>query len=103
MDMDLHLARAQQRWRYADDELAPGEALSLEALAHDFSPLPDKFEGSPEETAELLLGFFLQGQSATPDIGGSIEPVADDDGVLVADGDILPLEEPQSPEAAVTP
>ena len=25
MDMDLHLARVQQRWRYADDELAPGE------------------------------------------------------------------------------
>ncbi len=27
MDMDLHLARVQQRWRYADDELAPGREL----------------------------------------------------------------------------
>jgi type IV secretion system protein VirD4 len=35
MDMDLHLARVQQRWRYADDELPAGQTLSLEALAHD--------------------------------------------------------------------
>ena len=103
MDMDLHLARAQQRWRYADDELAPGGGLSVEALAHDFTPLPDKFEGSAEETAELLLGFFPESQSGTPDNGGSIEPVADGNGVLVADGEILPLEEPRSPEAIVTP
>ena len=27
MDMDLHLARVQQRWRYADDELAAGQTL----------------------------------------------------------------------------
>ena len=42
MDMDLHLARVQQRWRYADDELAPGQKLSVEALAHDVALLPDK-------------------------------------------------------------
>src|SRR5205085_2762880 len=38
MDMDLHLARVQQRWRYADDELAPGESLGIESLAYCSSP-----------------------------------------------------------------
>jgi len=88
MDMDLHLARVQQRWRYADDELAPGEGLSLEALAHDISLLPDSFEGPPDKTAEDLLDFFSKGQpgaGAASDSGGSIEPAADDDGVLIAE------------------
>jgi hypothetical protein len=44
MDMDLHLARVQQRWRYADDELPAGQTLNLEALAHD--------------TRRLLAGFL---------------------------------------------
>ncbi len=103
MDMDLHLARTQERWRYAADELPPGEGLSLEALAHDFTPLPDKFEGPPEEIAGVLLDFFSQGQRGAPVVGGSIEPVADADGVLVADGDVLPLEEPASPQASALP
>lgn len=80
MDMDLHQARVQQRWRYADDELAPGEGLNLEALAHDVSLLPDAFEGPPDKTADVLLDFFGQGQAGT---GGSIEPCADEDGVLI--------------------
>jgi type IV secretion system protein VirD4 len=80
MDMDLHLARVQHRWRYADDELAPGEGLDLEALAHDVALLPDAFEGPPDQTAEVLLDFFGQGRAGT---GGAIEPVADDDGVLI--------------------
>lgn len=80
MDMDLHQARVQQRWRYADDELAPGEGLNLEALAHDLSLLPDAFEGPPDKTADVLLDFFGQGQAGT---GGSIEPCADEDGVLI--------------------
>jgi type IV secretion system protein VirD4 len=98
MDMDLHLARAQERWRHADDELAPGQELKVEALAHDFSALPDKFEGPPEEMAEVLVNFFSQAEPGAADAGGAIEPVADEDGVLVADGDILPFEEPRSPE-----
>ena len=80
MDMDLHQARVQQRWRYADDELALGEGLNLEALAHDVSLLPDAFEGPPDKTADVLLDFFGQGQAGT---GGSIEPCADEDGVLI--------------------
>jgi type IV secretion system protein VirD4 len=95
MDMDLHMARVQQRWRYADDELAPGEGLSLDALAHDISLLPDSFEGPPDKTAEDLLDFFTKGQlgaGAASDSGGSIEPAADDDGVLVAEASARELE-----------
>jgi type IV secretion system protein VirD4 len=88
MDTDLHLARVQQRWRYANDELAMGETLSLDVLAHDVSQLPDKFEGPPDQEARTLLNFFEGGQApqqGESEAGGTIEPVADDDGVLCAD------------------
>jgi type IV secretion system protein VirD4 len=81
MDMDLHLARVQQRWRFADDDLAEGEGLSVAALAHDLALLPDAFDGPPEKTAEVLLDFFGRGQPGPG--GGAIEPAADDDGVLI--------------------
>jgi type IV secretion system protein VirD4 len=81
MDMDLHLARVQQRWRYADNELTDGEGLSIEALAHDLTLLPDTFEGPPDKTADVLLDFFGKGQPGQG--GGAIEPAADDDGVLI--------------------
>ena len=84
MDTDLHLARVQQRWRYANDELAPGETLNLEALAHDTHRLPDSFQGPPATTAKVLLDFFCDGLYGADAVGGSIEPVADDDGVLIA-------------------
>ncbi len=89
MDMDLHLARVQQRWRFADDELAPGETLNVEALAHDMTALPDRFEGTPDEITEVLFGFFSsKGPEAggACDPGGSIEPASDKDGVLLSDG-----------------
>jgi type IV secretion system protein VirD4 len=93
MDMDLHQARVQQRWRYADDELAPGEGFSLEALAHDVTLLPDTFEGPPDKMAEVLLDFFGQGQPGT---GGAIEPAADDDGVLIGrDGPGMEMLQPE--------
>ena len=93
MDVELHLARVQQRWRYADDELAADHSLSLEALAHDLTLLPNDFHGSAEQTAEALLEFFSQGLLATSspnlDEGGSIEPVelnpaADADGTTTS-------------------
>ena len=87
MDMDLHLARVQQRWRYADEELPAGQTLSLEALAHDHRLLPDSFEGPPDKVADELLTFFDKGAPGIPGIGGSIEPFADEDGVLLAEGD----------------
>ena len=84
MDMDLHLARVQQRWRYADDELAPGESLKVEALAHDFDLPPDTFDGPPDKVADVMLGFFGAEQSGA---GGAVEAVADEDGVLPSDDD----------------
>lgn len=87
MDMDLHLARVQQRWRYADDELPAGQTFTLEALAHDHTLLPDSFEGPPDKVADELLTFFGKGAPGIPGIGGSIEPVADEDGVLLAESD----------------
>jgi type IV secretion system protein VirD4 len=83
MDMDLHLAKVQQRWRYADDELAPGETLSLEVLAHDVDLPPDHFEGAPDHVADELLDIFNPRPAGKHGAGGAIEPVADDDGVLV--------------------
>ncbi|NUZ08973.1 type IV secretory system conjugative DNA transfer family protein [Piscinibacter koreensis] len=100
MDMDLHLARVQQRWRYANDELAPGETLSIEALAHDLSLLPDEFEGAPEQTAEELLDYFDHGLSALN--GGAIEPLADQDGVLVHE-DVEPAPAPVGPGGVSSP
>ena len=87
IDMDLHLARVQQRWRYANDELAPGEGLSVEALAHDVALLPDMFDTAPDKIADDLLNFFGQvdpGAGSAGDSGGSIEAVADEDGVLMS-------------------
>ena len=82
MDMDLHLARVQQRWRFADDDLAPGESLCLEALAYDITLLPDNFDGAPPQMAEVMLDFFGQGDPGHGP-GNAIEPAADDDGVVI--------------------
>jgi type IV secretion system protein VirD4 len=87
MDMDLHLARVQQRWRYADDVLAADEGFSVEALAHDVSLLPDTFDGPPDKMADVMLDFFGPGESGQA--GGAVEPAADADGVLI---DVRPQE-----------
>jgi len=86
----------QQRWQFADDELAPGEGLSIEALAHDLALLPDMFDAAPDKLADDLLNFFGQvgrGAGSTGASGGAIEVVADDDGVLMSD---LAEPEPQN-------
>jgi len=85
MDMDLHLARVQQRWRYADDELAPGASLSIEALAYDLSQLPDLADMPPERIADTVIAFVDGGPPAHARTGGAIEAAADADGVLIAD------------------
>lgn len=84
MDMDLHLARVQERWRYADDELAPGESLDIDALAHDLSQLTDLSDGPPDQIAESVLNLFGT-RPGHAGIGGAIEPAADEDGVLIAE------------------
>jgi type IV secretion system protein VirD4 len=81
MDMELHLAKVQQRWRYAEDVLGSGDNLRVEVLAHDVDLLPDKWEGSPEEHAEVFLDFFSDGikvVSAQKAEGGSIESADED-------------------------
>ena len=119
MNMDLHLARVQERWRYADDELPAGQTLNLEALAHDHTLLPDSFEGPPDKVADELLSFFDKGAPGIPGIGGAIEPAADEDGVLLdesdralvtldvaaldADIDSAPTSEPSPPETQLLP
>jgi type IV secretion system protein VirD4 len=81
--------------------------------------LPDSFEGPPDKVADELLSFFDKGAPGIPGIGGSIEPVADEDGVLLADGDATvmtldvaaldadidapPGDEPSAPEAQINP
>ena len=82
MDMDLHLARVQQRWRYADEELASGERLCIESLAYDLSRLPELADAPPDQFAESLLDFLCGRRAEGAELGGAIEPVADEDGVL---------------------
>ena len=88
------LVRHDQRARfeigaYAADRGDREHAFDLQLAqghtqpAHDFAPLPDEFEGPPDKTADVLLDFFSNGQPGIPGIGGSIEPIADDDGVLI--------------------
>lgn len=85
MDLDLHLARVQQRWRLAADELADGEGLDIDQLAHDFSLLPDNFDDPADKLAETLLNFFTAEPPSGPSDGGAVESLADEDGVLLAE------------------
>jgi type IV secretion system protein VirD4 len=85
MNMDLHLARVQERWRYADDELGPGDGLDYEQLAYDMSRLPELTEGEPGQVAEGVLDFMVGPRPGGASIGGAIEAVADEDGVLLGD------------------
>jgi type IV secretion system protein VirD4 len=74
MNMDLHQAKVQQRWCYADDDLPPEmHSLDLEALAHDIQLAPDVLNGPPGKAADNLLDRFEQSK-AVQDGGGSIEP-----------------------------
>ena len=81
MNMDLHVAKAQQRVRYADDELAEGETLSADELAQDFSDLavPDA-TGSKAEWDACIEGFLDRTlvSSADGPCGGSIEPAGEE-------------------------
>ena len=85
MNMDLHLARVQERWRYADDELGPGDGLDYEQLAYDMSRLPELVDGEPALVAEGVLDFMVGPRPGGASIGGAIEAVADEDGVLLSE------------------
>jgi type IV secretion system protein VirD4 len=80
MDMDLHVAKVQQRWRYAEDELPEDEKLDVGQLAHDFSGVTvatDKpHEVDPKATADAFMNALVVRRGAPP--GGAIEPLAEE-------------------------
>jgi type IV secretion system protein VirD4 len=81
MDMALHLARVQQRWRYAADEIAAGEGLHIEQLALDGSELPDFAAAASAIDIEASVDqFFDQTRVAGTPVaaGGAIEPASPD-------------------------
>ena len=86
IDMDLHLARTQQRWRVLDGDDEVTEGLSVDALAHDLSALPQTLDASPDDIAKTILAVFCDDTvpaSAGSTDGGAIEPLPDADGVLL--------------------
>lgn len=83
MNTDLHLAKVQQRWRYADDELGPCDGLDIEQLAYDIGQLPALQEGPAEDVAESVLDFLVGPKPGEGASGGVIEPLPDEDGVLI--------------------
>jgi type IV secretion system protein VirD4 len=89
MDVDLHLARMQERWRYAEDELAPGTGLNIEALAYDLAQLPDLSDAPPDQIAETILDFLGGARPGHPSVGGAIEPVPDEDRVFIGENHTL--------------
>ncbi len=99
MDMDLHLARVQRRWRYADEDLASGERFSVESLAYDMSRLPELAGVPPDQIAESVLDFLCGARPGSADVGGSIAPVADEDGVLSSEDTVL-IADRHAPERA---
>jgi type IV secretion system protein VirD4 len=78
LDMDLHFAKAQQRWRYADDDLESDQALDVERLAHDVSGIP-QLDGlpSPDVVKNAIDQFLEMTRVAAADVptGGAIEPL----------------------------
>lgn len=83
MNTDLHLAKVQQRWRYADDELGPCDGLDIEQLAYDIGQLTALQEGPAEDVAESVLDFLVGPKPGEGAPGGAIEPLPDEDGVLI--------------------
>jgi len=100
MNMDLHLARVQERWRYADDELGPGDGLDYEQLAYDMSRLPGLVDGEPGLVAEGVLDFMVGPRPGGASIGGAIEAVADEDGVLLDEENGVDIADPSVVERA---
>ena len=100
MNMDLHLARVQERWRYSDDELGPGDGLDYEQLAYDMSRLPALADGQPGQVAEGILDFMVGPRPGGASIGGAIEAVADEDGVLLSEDSGMVIAGPSVVERA---
>jgi type IV secretion system protein VirD4 len=79
MKMDLHLARVQQRWRYAEDELVEGETLDVEQLMHDFSGVPTLPDNAtPAEVGATVDAILdkLMAERSDVSAGGAIKPLS---------------------------
>ena len=100
MNMDLHLARVQERWRYADDELGVGDGLDYDQLDYDMSQLPALADGEPGKVAEGILDFMVGPRPGGASIGGAIEAVADEDGVLLSEDSGVVIADPSVIERA---
>lgn len=78
MNMELHFAKVQQRWRYAPEELPEGEGLVVDQLPEEMANLPPVPDGSDDGELDSWLG----GMFATTRVGklegtqgGTVEPV----------------------------
>jgi type IV secretion system protein VirD4 len=60
IDIELHLARVQQRWIWADDEVDDGVRWRVEDLAHEIPAVPVDAPTPPDETAHALLDAFVE-------------------------------------------
>jgi type IV secretion system protein VirD4 len=87
LDIDMHLARVQQRVRdLQDSDLGPDERVDLSKVAHRFSELPSLTERSgPADVQAFVSEFFSRlphavGEAPEPtdEPGGCIEPVAEE-------------------------
>jgi type IV secretion system protein VirD4 len=83
IDIGLHIARVQHRWRYADDELPQGGAITVEELAMPLAALEvPQGDLSPEQVNSVVNGFFAitnAGRAADAQSGGAIVPVTFDE------------------------
>ena len=93
MDMDLQQARVQHRWRFAADELAPGETINVAALDAAILTAAGDLGRPADEVADAILNAFEPGKPADRHStsgghdygggeGGAVEPEPDEDGVL---------------------
>lgn len=104
MDMDLHFARVQQRLAWAPDEIDLDQGLRLEQLAVDPAGLPDfAAAASPVDVDAAIDQFFDGTRVSAPASGGTVEPAADEDGVIADPPAAEPDDVPRSPEEEVMP
>jgi type IV secretion system protein VirD4 len=78
MNMDLHIAKAQQRCRYLPDVIGDGEEIDLDRLAYDVDSLPELGDAWRGPKVDAFVDAFcaLTLQRGQDSAGGAIEPVA---------------------------
>jgi type IV secretion system protein VirD4 len=78
MDMDLHIAKAQQRCRYLPDVIDDGEEIDVDRMAHDVGSLPELGDatGGPQVDAFADAWLAITLERGHGKSGGAIEPAA---------------------------